>query len=1161
MNENKIDEEFIKYKFIALLHDPYWKIKNIERHESDIKTFLDMYGSALNINNTEKYFDKDIKKNPLKLADVLSSVMDRLFLSRKCNKEDKLKCNEEKSLHESIKSDYYMLYNIFSNNFLPEKYEKYVEAISESNNLYWIIFEKLKGDNLELMDKYIIFWTLFELKFIVSNDAGTPLPQDTRIPMFDILDHLYSTASLINLTYNYPKAREPKDILGYLVLVDIPGIQDFIARGRKLRDLSIGSWFISLVMYKFLEKLAEKYGPDVVITPTLRLNPFWINYVINRLNKLKNNKNNKSDNISKEKDDIYNNLDNIAKEIEDIYMNLEIYNKSWYKYPIIPGTALLLLPYFKEIPELSSEEKVKEYLLKIFKDNIKEIITNSRIIDTIKYLKNQVLNNPNNEDIYKQIFSREDIVDNLVHIFENIFIPKITVISVKKEDIPVEDDIILHITKDGKEIEYKFDKKIIFWIRLLKRLYEENRKNSLVRFDGKDLVIEKYMGSIIKDSYKNNKRLDICTNCGRYPSIIKIDYTFMKKDYTFMKEDKIKNLFKNNERLCPVCLFKRLLSYDDIYINILKKELDIPDNRITGLRFLSYDDLAIIYLIKMLALYVNNDQNLNKLKEIDNIVKNKMDELFKDLQDKYNININKDDVEKYIPKINVNEKEDLDENGDPLVEILKNDPRYKDILTVIKNSKNLIEFVYMYLGHDDIFERLEIKSKGNSSDTSNNEDILNKIYDVIERVKNAILNEIKNNIRDDYLITLLEKVFNYRYYSIILADGDDMGKLISGNLFSSFKYKIDNDIDNFYIKIIDKIIEKSLKDDESKKEAIRTSVKAYLSIPKKDTKIGNMNNETDPKKLFIDEETCKEEDIEKCEIIFLPSISYQVAISRSLMVSSLLEIKEILKIGGLPIYAGGDDLLVVCNKEFSADIINSTRKIFSGKENGWHKIHKNYLIQGLGFAGRTYVNIIMHYKDPLHVVLESLRDLEKKGKNKQKYFILYDENDRKKLIGYINSKDKKDIVFNKKNVSITLYTRNMDYIAVIPFYFDVNDNEFKDVKYPLYEYLKKISGINSDEEYVYTKLLDISKKIRRGRIYSVLSDYYSELTYSAVYNKEYFKKILKDVMKKGMGKREDSEDKETDRFAEIDKDIFIEDDKNEIRHIIRDIYYSLKLLL
>lgn len=117
-------------------------------------------------------------------------------------------------------------------------------------------------------EAYFALFAVYELAWI---KAGLPaLPADTRMPTHTIFDHLYATASVMNWVGEEGAPKED----GCLVEIDVPGIQRVISSARKAGDYRAGSLLVSLAVWGTAWKYMELYGPDVLLSPSPRFNPF-----------------------------------------------------------------------------------------------------------------------------------------------------------------------------------------------------------------------------------------------------------------------------------------------------------------------------------------------------------------------------------------------------------------------------------------------------------------------------------------------------------------------------------------------------------------------------------------------------------------------------------------------------------------------------------------------------------------------------------------------------------------------------------------------------------------------------------------------------------------------------------------------------------------------
>lgn len=94
------------------------------------------------------------------------------------------------------------------------------------------------------------------------------LPADTRQPDHPLLQHLSITAAIAD---SLPQPA--------LLVFSIGPVQEFISAARRTQDLWMGSWLLSYLSWTAMRSLAETYGPDVILYPSLRGQPlcdFWL---------------------------------------------------------------------------------------------------------------------------------------------------------------------------------------------------------------------------------------------------------------------------------------------------------------------------------------------------------------------------------------------------------------------------------------------------------------------------------------------------------------------------------------------------------------------------------------------------------------------------------------------------------------------------------------------------------------------------------------------------------------------------------------------------------------------------------------------------------------------------------------------------------------------
>jgi len=89
------------------------------------------------------------------------------------------------------------------------------------------------------------------------------LPPDTRIIDHTLWAHLDVTSGLVSAL---PKAA--------MLQMSVGPVQTFISEARRTQDLWMGSYLLSYLTWTGIKVIAEKYGPDAVLYPSLRGHPW-----------------------------------------------------------------------------------------------------------------------------------------------------------------------------------------------------------------------------------------------------------------------------------------------------------------------------------------------------------------------------------------------------------------------------------------------------------------------------------------------------------------------------------------------------------------------------------------------------------------------------------------------------------------------------------------------------------------------------------------------------------------------------------------------------------------------------------------------------------------------------------------------------------------------
>lgn len=336
--------------------------------------------------------------------------------------------------------------------------------------------KRLKSDDSKVT--YFRIWRFFKdlIADLIAEDLIAELrdevanlPADTRCPDHTVWDHLNSSSAI----YGAISKGEPA-----LLMFKISPVQDFIKNARKERDLWAGSHLLSFLTFQAIKVVVDEFGPDAVIFPHLREQPFF----------------------DKEFEDFFKDVPNFNTKLKD---KLKIAN--------IPNKFLAIVG--------GDIGNVKEKIRNEINKTLEEILDFS-----LKIFGNKI-----NDRMRKRY----------LEILQNYF--NVTICS-----IPADFDKLVKVVDQLPNcVKEKYTK----WLSLLKMSGYERRT-----FDLYSLMFELLEETTALESRKFEKleglEKEKCTLCGELEIIGSKDWW----------KNVDKGLFKENERLCPVCLVKRFYS-------------------------------------------------------------------------------------------------------------------------------------------------------------------------------------------------------------------------------------------------------------------------------------------------------------------------------------------------------------------------------------------------------------------------------------------------------------------------------------------------------------------------------------------------------------------------------------------------------------------------
>lgn len=523
----------------------------------DIADFLSGYPRK---KNQTKEISEEIRRRAkiaqsvIKEADKLASAFDRWQISR---------------LHElwdqifNVKKIY--LFNLLSGDLIKSEVPGNVDITKFERVLrnIWRV-----TNNLSL--RYHLFYALYEPMFY-EKVAGLPSPADRRTPTHTVFDHLYACATIVNwLCSDAIASREELSPRGLLVRIDLAGIQDFISASRKLRDAWFSSWLASALIFKTIEELVKHIGPDILIRPTARHNPFYYNLLLQWL---------KGENVPKE-------VQKELKEIAEKYAGLE----KWPKYAIIPATVDLLLPPYDVLSQLlglqiRNNEDFIRYLHEKYTNCWKKIV--EEVLRGMKRLER--LGGKIREEMEKAAKKLREY-----GIEENPpLIMRVVIVSVPEDLSPEE--------RKQKRLYYDY---------AFRKLNENFKSLKLFKIHPACLT---NLTKVTEEMWRNKERYYVCTICGKLPSVLDIPYE--EKDYFETVPSNLWIYFDPGEHLCPYCLIKRLATHRAIFSSIAKELIGCP---VSPLSFPSTSSIATYPFMRGLV-EAQDDENVKGM--INEIIK------------------------------------------------------------------------------------------------------------------------------------------------------------------------------------------------------------------------------------------------------------------------------------------------------------------------------------------------------------------------------------------------------------------------------------------------------------------------------------------------------------------------------------------------------------
>jgi len=246
-------------KLKQFLHDPIDKCLDIPDHERRAKRYAELFGVG------------DVSE--ASSSDQIASCMERSFLPKEVE-------------YGLPKDAFYQPFTEIRHPFSDGKLDVPEFDRSELDKIFSAFEELFSSLDLPSEDdkKFLYLWrNLVEYSF--EKFKGTEfgkyvpiLPADTRIPDHSIWEHL-KVSSAINSKWMPHENKKQLLQNNSLFVMSIGPVQSFISQARKTQDFFMGSFVLSYLTFKAIEKIVKDYGPTNIVYPDMHGQPLMDNYL------------------------------------------------------------------------------------------------------------------------------------------------------------------------------------------------------------------------------------------------------------------------------------------------------------------------------------------------------------------------------------------------------------------------------------------------------------------------------------------------------------------------------------------------------------------------------------------------------------------------------------------------------------------------------------------------------------------------------------------------------------------------------------------------------------------------------------------------------------------------------------------------------------------
>ncbi|MDX2273554.1 MAG: type III-B CRISPR-associated protein Cas10/Cmr2 [Cyanobacteriota bacterium] len=247
--------DFYRRKLFALLHDP--QLKPLYKY----KNGKGPWEQVVELYHHEAELESWWASQQGVLADHIAAASDRLSIKGVFKDAAQLSGRTEVEVRHPLSGEKQKI----------QIWNQLTEAQIAKIEARIIPYEQVRHGEPEKV--FWWFWRFYPQLVALETGIKSPsallLPADTRIPDCAVHDHNSIVSALAGALF--PEKAQSPNLVSHadLLLFTFSPVQEFIKSSRKLLDFWSGSYLLHYMSARLCWLIADRYGPDAVITPSL----------------------------------------------------------------------------------------------------------------------------------------------------------------------------------------------------------------------------------------------------------------------------------------------------------------------------------------------------------------------------------------------------------------------------------------------------------------------------------------------------------------------------------------------------------------------------------------------------------------------------------------------------------------------------------------------------------------------------------------------------------------------------------------------------------------------------------------------------------------------------------------------------------------------------